>query len=142
MLVELIQSKAPQKNLSRAQQKAGYSVLDSAARERQNAKHIEDLHKDNYNEVKFEINTARQDDKAKQRLAVRKVLTSCKTLRNHMDEVGPGASLSVTLPDSTYPARKLCAVCGYWASYNCYRCGLSSCSIACDLAHKEARCQR
>lgn len=142
MLVEIVQPKAPAKTVSRSQQKAGYSVLDNAARERHVAKHIEELQRDNYNEVKFESDTAQTQDKKKQTLAVRKILASRKTLRNHLDEVGGDAALSVPLPNSSYPARKLCAICGYWAAYSCYKCGLSSCSMACETAHRETRCQR
>lgn len=142
MLVEEIQTKFAPKTFSRAQQKAGYSVLDNAARIRQAARHIEELQKDNYTDVKIEVPSTAASDRKKQGLGVRKILASKKTYQNHMDENDNSAYLSAALGSSAYPPRSFCSICGYWGKYKCGRCGLSNCSQACEVTHKETRCQR
>lgn len=142
MLVEELSNVIVPKTLSRAQQKAGYAVLDPAARLRQTARHIEELQKDNYNDVKIEISGVHAAERKKQTLGVRKILASKKSLQNHMDECGTDDYLNAALPNWSYPARKFCSVCGYWGKYKCAKCGLANCSQVCEATHKETRCQR
>lgn len=130
------------RSLNRSQQKANYSVLDGATRVRHSIKHIEELQKDNHNEAKIGVQNPSSDEKGKHNPGVRKLLSSRKTLRNYLDEIGSDHYVTAGLPNYSYPARKLCSMCGYWAAYHCYRCGSVYCSLACDSLHKEARCHR
>lgn len=40
-------------------------------------------------------------------------------------------------PESKYPARVFCEVCGYWGRTRCTRCGTRVCALACMETHKE-----
>ncbi|RQM16117.1 hypothetical protein KXD40_004331 [Peronospora effusa] len=40
----------------------------------------------------------------------------------------------------THPVRRFCCVCGFFASYNCRRCGSRYCSVGCGDQHKESGC--
>lgn len=146
MLVEEISGTVQAKILSRAQQKVGYATLDTAARHRHVLKHLEELQKDNYNDVKIDLPRNQgisNGVRKKQSLSVRKILGSKKGLQNHLDEALAGGLLPVPLVGpSPYPARRFCSVCGDWGRYQCIKCGLSSCSKACDVTHAETRCQR
>lgn len=141
MLVEEVVNKPASRVLNRAQQKAGYAILDSASRLRQQIRHLDELQRDNYNDVKIEI-PKESAKKNKQSLGVRKILTSRKTLQNYIDETETTLRRQASIPESGYPRRQFCSVCGYWGSYRCLKCGLSNCSQLCADAHKETRCQR
>ena len=36
-----------------------------------------------------------------------------------------------------YPARKFCAVCGYWGRVRCMKCGTRVCALECLETHRE-----
>ncbi len=46
---------------------------------------------------------------------------------------------SVCVAPSRFPARKLCAVCGFNASYTCVQCGTRYCTSQCLQTHKDTR---
>jgi len=48
--------------------------------------------------------------------------------------------LAATVPESRYPPRKLCAVCGFPSQYTCVTCGTRYCSLKCLETHQETRC--
>lgn len=146
MLVEELSNAVQPKVLSRAQQKAGYATLDTSARHRHVLKHLEELQRDNYNDLKIELpkgHGVTNGIRKKQTLSVRKILGSKKGLQNHLDEaVATGLLLVPFIGPSQYPSRRFCSVCGDWGRYQCAKCGLFSCSKTCDVTHGETRCQR
>ena len=48
--------------------------------------------------------------------------------------------LSAQVPDSRYPGRRLCAVCGFPSRYCCVNCGTRYCCLACQETHQDTRC--
>ena len=48
--------------------------------------------------------------------------------------------LAAQVPDSAFPGRKLCAVCGFPSQYTCVTCGTRYCSLACQETHQDTRC--
>ena len=48
--------------------------------------------------------------------------------------------LAAQVGDSKFPARKLCAVCGFPSQYNCVHCGTRYCCLACQETHQDTRC--
>lgn len=141
MLVEEVVNTPASRVLNRAQQKAGYAVLDPASRLRQTSKHLAELQRDNYNDVKIEL-PKELTKKGKQSPGVKKILTSRKTLQNYLDESNNSLREQANITESGYPRRHFCTICGYWGSYRCARCGLMNCTRLCAEAHKETRCQR
>lgn len=146
MLVEELSTSSAPRILSRAQQKAGYATLDTAARYRHVLRHIEELQRENYTDVKIDLPKSQGNNagaRKKQALSVRKILGSKKGLQNYLDEaVADGLSAVPFVSTSPYPARRFCSVCGDWGRYQCAKCGLFSCSKTCDITHSETRCQR
>ncbi len=45
-----------------------------------------------------------------------------------------------TLPDSKWPRRRFCCVCGLLAPYKCTKCQQGFCCAKCDSTHIETRC--
>ncbi|KAL7678566.1 putative Rab-GTPase-TBC domain, calponin domain, Zinc finger, HIT-type, CH domain superfamily [Plasmopara halstedii] len=64
------------------------------------------------------------------------------------EELGNGENaekpnyLTVAAGPSTFPARKFCCVCGFFANYSCRRCGSKYCSVGCENHHKESGCMK
>ena len=57
------------------------------------------------------------------------------------EEEGPlPGYLAAQVPDSAYPGRRLCAVCGFPSQYTCVTCGTRYCSLACLETHQDTRC--
>ncbi|CAI5742952.1 unnamed protein product [Hyaloperonospora brassicae] len=50
--------------------------------------------------------------------------------------------LSAAVGPPIHPARKFCCVCGFFANYNCRRCGSRYCSVRCGDHHKESGCMK
>lgn len=50
--------------------------------------------------------------------------------------------LTVAAAPPMHPARRFCCVCGFFANYNCRRCGLRYCSVGCGDQHKESGCMK
>ena len=48
--------------------------------------------------------------------------------------------LAATVPESRYPPRKLCAVCGFPSQYTCVTCGTRYCCLKCQETHQDTRC--
>ncbi|VDD80979.1 unnamed protein product [Mesocestoides corti] len=52
-----------------------------------------------------------------------------------------GASyFTAAVPDSRFPPRKFCSVCGFPGLYVCVVCGTRYCSIKCRDVHNDTRC--
>jgi zinc finger HIT domain-containing protein 1 len=64
------------------------------------------------------------------------------------EELGSGENsegpnyLTAAMGPPTHPARKFCCVCGFFANYNCRRCGSRYCSVGCGDQHKESGCMK
>ncbi|KAG1711775.1 hypothetical protein DVH05_009018 [Phytophthora capsici] len=64
------------------------------------------------------------------------------------EELGSGENaegpnyLTVAVGPPTHPARRFCCVCGFFANYNCRRCGSRYCSVGCGDQHKESGCMK
>ncbi|KAG6619411.1 Ca2 :Cation Antiporter (CaCA) Family [Phytophthora cinnamomi] len=64
------------------------------------------------------------------------------------EELGNGDSaegpnyLTAAAGPPTHPARRFCCVCGFFANYNCRRCGSRYCSVGCGDQHKESGCMK
>lgn len=53
---------------------------------------------------------------------------------------GMVSSEEIAARPSIRPARALCSVCGYKATYTCTRCLVRFCSVQCGNVHNETRC--
>ncbi|RNA20544.1 zinc finger HIT domain-containing 1 [Brachionus plicatilis] len=47
---------------------------------------------------------------------------------------------SISVPDTKFPKRKFCSVCGFYSNYTCVQCGSRYCSTKCLQTHKDTRC--
>lgn len=47
---------------------------------------------------------------------------------------------AIAAKPSARPAKHLCSVCGFPASYTCTRCAVRFCSVRCGTVHEETRC--
>ncbi|EGZ30627.1 hypothetical protein PHYSODRAFT_476336 [Phytophthora sojae] len=50
--------------------------------------------------------------------------------------------LTAAVGPPTHPPRRFCCVCGFFANYNCRRCGSRYCSVGCGDQHKESGCMK
>ncbi|CAH0481006.1 unnamed protein product [Peronospora belbahrii] len=50
--------------------------------------------------------------------------------------------LTAAVGPPTHPVRRFCCVCGFFANYNCRRCGSRYCSVGCGDQHKESGCMK
>lgn len=48
--------------------------------------------------------------------------------------------VSACAPQSKFPSRHFCSVCGFRSSYTCVQCRSLFCCIRCMIIHKETRC--
>uniref|UniRef100_M4BEC9 HIT-type domain-containing protein n=1 Tax=Hyaloperonospora arabidopsidis (strain Emoy2) TaxID=559515 RepID=M4BEC9_HYAAE len=60
----------------------------------------------------------------------------------HGDHAQKPNYLTAAVGPPIYPARKFCCVCGFFANYNCRRCGSRYCSVGCGDHHKESGCMK
>lgn len=134
-------------------------ILDEASRRRRARKALEALEQDNFHDdphadlvmskklPKFQDNLdgsrprkgKRQKGaeyyRNKYRKAFPQLLEEDKLTRPE-DESYWGAQA----PESSFPDRHFCAVCGFFSTYTCTACGTRYCSIKCLETHKETRC--
>lgn len=54
----------------------------------------------------------------------------------------PPSYMSARAGPSRFPARHICAVCGFPGQYTCVPCGARYCSTRCHQVHEETRCLR
>lgn len=47
---------------------------------------------------------------------------------------------TIAAKPSKFPAKKICAVCGFFSLYTCQLCGSLYCSLKCLEIHKDTRC--
>lgn len=106
-------------------------------------RHLVELERDNYSEVKIELAKNEETRQKKISPSLRRILTSRKTFAMHLDEAGSNASyhLAAVAPSNRPPIR-LCIICGYWGNYSCNKCGERYCSKSCEIAHLETRCMK
>ncbi|GMF14960.1 unnamed protein product [Phytophthora lilii] len=62
-------------------------------------------------------------------------------LGNGENAEGPNYLTAAAGPP-THPPRRFCCVCGFFANYNCRRCGSRYCSVGCGDQHKESGCMK
>lgn len=124
----------------------------AAARERVVSKRLAELDRENYHDnVKIDIPPRRllvEQTKVANRIGntvnSRRVLSSRKTLVNHLDD-DPASTkrfADAAATTSRYPPIKLCSICGYWGKMSCIRCGAKYCGMVCEDTHKETRCMK
>uniref|UniRef100_A0A5K3ETG6 HIT-type domain-containing protein n=1 Tax=Mesocestoides corti TaxID=53468 RepID=A0A5K3ETG6_MESCO len=133
-------------------------VLDNDARKRRLRKTLEILEQDNHVEEsqsdtkttkkpKFEDDDAIGHTKRKRRTIIGRAKFR-KTFELLLDEEYQntkggqvGASyFTAAVPDSRFPPRKFCSVCGFPGLYVCVVCGTRYCSIKCRDVHNDTRC--
>ncbi|KAG4304212.1 hypothetical protein PORY_002393 [Pneumocystis oryctolagi] len=118
-------------------------VMDPNTRMRHVNRHLIELEKDNYNDVKIELAKNEESRPKKSNSNVRRILVSKKTFSMHLDEAGAntGYHLAAVKPSNKPPIR-LCIICGYWGNYACHKCGERYCSKSCEVSHLETRCMK
>ena len=56
-------------------------------------------------------------------------------------EAGPVPGyLAAQVPESRFPPRHLCSVCGFPSQYTCVTCGTRYCCLRCQETHQDTRC--
>ncbi|KAG5436937.1 hypothetical protein PCANB_001347 [Pneumocystis canis] len=106
-------------------------------------RHLSELERDNYNNVKIELGKSDEPRSKKSNASVRRILASRKTFAIHLDEAGPNAGYhSAAVEPSNKPPIRLCIICGYWGNYGCNKCGERYCSKSCEIVHLEIRCMK
>jgi len=50
--------------------------------------------------------------------------------------------MTAEAPESRYPKRNFCAVCGNFSEYTCVQCGTRFCRAKCLQMHNETRCMK
>ena len=142
VLVELIDKAAKKQKKDRVAAKAvgGVPAIRTTI---STARHLVELERDNFNEVKVEA-PKRPSNNKKTTANVRRVLQSKKNLGIILEEAHHDADLyrNATAKAFPYPKRVYCTVCGHWGKYNCAKCGSKFCSLACREMHIETRCVR
>ncbi|KAL3674487.1 hypothetical protein V7S43_000435 [Phytophthora oleae] len=96
------------------------------------------------------ISAGREPTRKKRRIAVSgKKKWKVKSLAQLVfEELGNGQNaegpnyLTAAVGPPTHPARRFCCVCGFFANYNCRRCGSRYCSVGCGDQHKESGCMK
>ncbi|POM74018.1 Ca2 :Cation Antiporter (CaCA) Family [Phytophthora palmivora] len=85
----------------------------------------------------------------KRRVAVTNKKWKVKSLAQLVfEELGNGENtegpnyLTAAAGPPTRPARRFCCVCGFFANYNCRRCGSRYCSVGCGDQHNESGCMK
>ncbi|EMR09445.1 hypothetical protein PNEG_02387 [Pneumocystis murina B123] len=118
-------------------------IIDPSVQIKHINRHLVELERDNYNDVKIELTKNEEIRTKKSNANVRKILTSRKTFAMHLDEAGAntGYHLAAVGPSNRPPIR-LCIICGYWGNYRCNKCGERYCSKSCEIAHLETRCMK
>lgn len=133
-------------------------VMDVATRKRRARKAIESLENDNFHEdphadlvinkklPKFQ-DTLNEPKKPKKRYRTNDYYKS-KYRKNFQQLVeedrmlypdGPNYT-TAAIEAPTTPARKFCAVCGFFSTYTCVQCGTEYCSVKCLGTHLDTRC--
>ncbi|GAO49722.1 hypothetical protein SAICODRAFT_32169 [Saitoella complicata NRRL Y-17804] len=104
-------------------------------------KHLAELERDNYHDVKIDVPKTESFRKGKKLTsAVRKHLLSRKTFAQLLDEADSPSYQAASSAPSRYPRREFCSVCGYFGTYKCMRCGARYCDSGCKATHLETRC--
>ncbi|KAF8742680.1 hypothetical protein AX14_002908 [Amanita brunnescens Koide BX004] len=87
--------------------------------------------------------------KKKSTMNVRTALLYRKSLATWIEESNIAALppeiptyLAAAVPQSPYPPRLFCSVCGYWGHYKCRKCAIPYCDHNCEGVHNEVRCER
>jgi len=147
--VELLQSTSAsnRKNQPNASKQGGRTASrwDRALQDKHTARHLQELDKDNYHDVKVDIPRSLDSNargKRKQSAGVKRLLASRKTFAMHLDEAGQAMAPyhQAAAKMSFRPVRHFCTICGYWGSYVCIKCRARYCSLVCQETHKETRC--
>lgn len=148
---------------SRIKEQNARRVLDTAARERRARKALESLEQDNSHEdphadlVMSKKALSLFQDESPDKRPKRKARTTeyyKQRFRKNLDQLldeeagyeeeGEGTKevgyLGAQVPESTKPARSLCAVCGFPSNYNCVTCGTKYCCLRCLETHQDTRC--
>lgn len=136
-------------------------VLDEASRIRRARKALQALEQDNFHDdphadlvmskkvPKFEDNL---NEQSRSRKAKRKTGEYMKAKyrknfsqlleddRSYYEETGEPCYSSAEAPESKFPERHFCAVCGFPSTYTCTSCGTRYCSIKCLGVHQDTRC--
>jgi len=153
---------AAKSSSARVKEQNARRVLDTAARERRARKALETLEQDNsHDDPHADLVMSKKalslfQDESPEKRPKRKARTTeyykqrfRKNLEQLLDEEAgfdeEGGTqemgyLSAQVPESTRPARSLCAVCGFPSSYNCVTCGTKYCCIRCLETHQDTRC--
>ncbi|KAG5519534.1 hypothetical protein PMAC_001689 [Pneumocystis sp. 'macacae'] len=118
-------------------------TMDSNTQMRHINRHLAELERDNYNDVKIELAKNEEFRSKKNNASVRRILLSRKTFAMHLDEAGTntGYHLAAVGPSNKPPIR-LCIICGYWGNYACNKCSERYCSKSCEVIHLETRCMK
>ena len=113
---------------------------DSSQQYRHLVKHLQDLERDNYHDIRIEV--PKKEARKKSTAGVKKILTSKRTFSKHLDEAGLAMApyQEANASASTKTPRKFCSICGYWGHHACMKCGARYCSHVCLETHKETRC--
>jgi len=121
-----------------------YREIDPSTRQRHINRHLAELERDNYHDVKIDVpkgDNTQRGPPHKMTAAVKRLLASKKTFAVLLDEAGPSSGYHTGgAAASKYPSRKFCSICGYWGSYACDKCGELYCEISCREVHLETRC--
>ncbi|XP_033760529.1 zinc finger HIT domain-containing protein 1-like [Pecten maximus] len=135
-------------------------VLDDAARRRRQRKALEALESDNFQDdphadlkmskkaPKFEesMDTGQPVSKKKRKSKSDhfkfkyKKSFSALLEEEHMTNRDTPNYLSASVPQSRFPERRFCAVCGFPSNYTCVQCGARYCSVKCLGTHQDTRC--
>ncbi|GBB92149.1 hypothetical protein RclHR1_19700007 [Rhizophagus clarus] len=138
--------------------------IDEATRRKNIEIHLNELEKDNYQEIpELEIVTGTiskprrvsdladtsQHRKSKRTKSQHIKSISKRSFKALLDEsriaekpLDIPTYLTAAAKPSRYPPRKFCSVCGFISAYACKKCGMKYCSLKCKETHEETRCMK
>ncbi|XP_070494902.1 zinc finger HIT domain-containing protein 1 [Chironomus tepperi] len=133
-------------------------VLDDLTRKRRARKALEALEQDNFHEdphadlvmskkiPKFNNsldNPRRKGRKSRgadyYRIKYRKTFQQLLEEDRQLNADGPNYS-TAQAPETNFPQRHFCAVCGFPSNYTCVSCGTRFCCLKCQSTHQDTRC--
>ncbi|XP_064615352.1 zinc finger HIT domain-containing protein 1-like [Liolophura sinensis] len=154
---------AEKRESSRVREVQQKRVLDEAARRRRARKALEALEQDNFQddphadlkmskkaprfEESMEIGSSASSAAKKKRRSrgeyIKQRLKKNFSALIEEEQMGVREApnyMSACTPQSPFPERHFCAVCGFPSNYTCVQCGTRYCSVRCLGTHRDTRC--
>ncbi|XP_060534444.1 zinc finger HIT domain-containing protein 1 [Cylas formicarius] len=154
-------SKSTLRGSNRIKENDKRRIVDETSRKRRHRKIMELLESDNYQDdphadlvmskkvPKFDDSLEQRSGRAKKKersvdyyqFKYRKNFQQLVDEDRTEAEVNSRVSyMDIQCEESSLPARRFCAVCGFFGQYNCLSCGTRYCSIRCMDTHMDTRC--